>query len=146
MYAERVRASLRPTLLFLVVLLGCGERTDLSYEELLDEHRDAYGPFVQCGVESLPCEEGPGAAEACLANGIASCTPVEHLSFEENDALTTFVTPAGDSCEIIVFRELGRDAIGADFRRERCESVDISQGSCINFMRCNVEKRWRRER
>ena len=132
--------------LFVLLLLGaCGERTDLSYDEIVDEYREEYGPFSSCGVDTTDCETGARTAAACLASAITTCTPVEHvlLDFDEGETATTFVTRVGDSCEVIVLRDFGPNPLGADYEQQRCDSVEISDlPPCISFRGCDVEKRW----
>lgn len=131
----------------LLLLCACGERTDLSYDEIVDEYREEHGPFLECGVDFADCETGARAAAACLASGIASCRSVEHVlvGLEDGETATTFVTPAGDSCEVIVLRDRGLGAVGTNYVQERCDSVEISDiPPCIRFRGCDVEKRWNR--
>jgi hypothetical protein len=132
----------------LLLLSGCGVRTDLSYDELVEEHRDEHGPFNDCGFDSATCEDGAGPSAACLANAVSRCSPAEHVFFDvDGETATTFVTPTADGCEIIVLRDFGRGSVGTDFQRERCEAVEITDVQpCINFLRCDVERRWNQRR
>jgi len=130
-------------------VLGCGEPTDLSYGDLLHEYRDEHGPFSACGVDSAMCADGLSPGAVCLANGISDCLPIEHTFHDvDGETATTFVTPVGDSCEIVVLRDMGTLSAGVDFQRERCEAVEIVDNvpPCIEFLRCTVEKRWNQRR
>lgn len=132
-----------------LLLSGCGEPTDLSYDELVDEYREEFGPFSYCGADFSDCEEGARTTAACLATGITTCTPIEHVfyDYDNGELSTTFVTPVGDSCEVIVLRDLESKSLGTDYERLRCDSVEISDlPPCIRFRGCDVEKRWNHRR
>ncbi|MCO4746604.1 MAG: hypothetical protein KC912_17550 [Proteobacteria bacterium] len=124
-------------------LTACGP----SPETELQQFRDNFGPFEDCGSTS-PGQCGDDyeteealAVGACLQEAYDTCTATEATLIRptvEGDPITWtfFVVPAGEGCDVVRFTDTTQDAFGPnEMTRERCAGVVVgdAEETCPGF-------------